>query len=29
MIYEEDKHRIDMLQARYDKLIQAAGGKYE
>ncbi len=29
MIYEEDKHRIDMLQSRYDKLIQEAGGKTE
>ncbi len=29
MIYEEDKHRIDMLQSRYDKLIKEAGGKYE
>jgi hypothetical protein len=29
MIYEEDKHRIDMLQARYDKLIKEAGGRTE
>jgi hypothetical protein len=29
MIYEEDKHRIDMLQSRYDKLIAAAGGRCE
>ena len=29
MIYNEDKHRIDMLQMRYDKLIEAAGGFYE
>lgn len=29
MIYEEDKHRIDMLQKRYDKLIKEAGGNYE
>lgn len=29
MIYEEDKHRIDMLQSRYDKLIEEAGGMYE
>ena len=29
MIYEEDKHRIDMLQNRYDKLIKEAGGAYE
>jgi len=29
MIYEEDKHRIEMLQSRYDKLIKEAGGKYE
>lgn len=28
MIYEEDRNRIDMLQSRYDKLIDAAGGKY-
>ncbi len=28
-IYEEDAMRIDMLQTRYDKLIEAAGGKYE
>ncbi|MDI6731712.1 MAG: aldolase/citrate lyase family protein [Candidatus Margulisbacteria bacterium] len=29
MIYDEDKHRIDMLQSRYDKLIKEAGGEYE
>jgi hypothetical protein len=29
MIYEEDKHRISMLQSRYDKLIKEAGGTYE
>lgn len=29
MIFEEDRNRIDMLQSRYDKLIEAAGGKYE
>jgi 4-hydroxy-2-oxoheptanedioate aldolase len=29
MIYEEDRHRIDMLQSRYDKLIKEAGGMYE
>ena len=29
MIYEEDKHRIDMLQSRYDRLIKEAGGRYE
>ena len=28
-IYEEDAMRIDMLQSRYDKLIEEAGGKYE
>jgi 4-hydroxy-2-oxoheptanedioate aldolase len=26
MIYNEDKHRIDMLQSRYEKLIKEAGG---
>ena len=29
MIYKEDENRIEMLQARYDKLIAQAGGKYE
>lgn len=29
MIFAEDRLRIDMLQSRYDKLIEAAGGKYE
>ncbi|HRG01071.1 MAG TPA: citrate lyase beta subunit, partial [Bacteroidia bacterium] len=29
MIYKEDENRIDMLQKRYDKLIEEAGGKYE
>jgi 4-hydroxy-2-oxoheptanedioate aldolase len=29
MIFTEDKNRIEMLQSRYDKLIEAAGGKYE
>lgn len=29
LIYNEDKHRIDMLQSRYDKLIKEAGGLYE
>lgn len=29
MIFEEDRNRIEMLQSRYDKLIEAAGGKYE
>jgi 4-hydroxy-2-oxoheptanedioate aldolase len=29
MIYEEDMHRIEMLEARYDKLIKEAGGMYE
>lgn len=28
-IFEEDKHRIEMLQARYDKLIEQAGGIYQ
>lgn len=28
-IFEEDKHRIDMLQTRYDKLIKEAGGMFE
>jgi 4-hydroxy-2-oxoheptanedioate aldolase len=27
-IYKEDEMRIDMLQKRYDKLIEQAGGKY-
>jgi len=29
MIYNEDKHRIEMLQSRYDRLIKEAGGLYE
>lgn len=29
MIFEEDKNRIDMLGARYEKLIKEAGGKVE
>lgn len=29
MIYAEDKHRINMLQQRYDKLIKEAGGSFE
>lgn len=29
MIFNEDKHRIDMLQSRYDRLIKEAGGLYE
>jgi hypothetical protein len=29
MIFEEDKHRIQMLENRYDKLIKEAGGMYE
>jgi 4-hydroxy-2-oxoheptanedioate aldolase len=29
MIFEEDRQRIEMLQSRYDRLIEAAGGKYE
>lgn len=29
MIYKEDENRIEMLQKRYDKLIEQAGGKYE
>jgi hypothetical protein len=29
MIYAEDQNRIEMLQHRYDKLIEQAGGKYE
>ncbi len=29
MIYKEDESRIEMLQRRYDKLIEQAGGKYE
>jgi hypothetical protein len=29
MIYKEDKARIEMLQSRYDKLIEQAGGAYE
>lgn len=29
MIYQEDKQRIVMLEARYKKLIEEAGGKYE
>lgn len=28
-IATEDAHRLDMLQSRYDKLIEAAGGIYE
>ncbi|MCL4368405.1 MAG: aldolase/citrate lyase family protein [Actinobacteria bacterium] len=28
-IAAEDAHRLDMLQGRYDKLIEAAGGMYE
>lgn len=28
-IYEEDRVRIEMLQSRYDKLIEQAGGVYE
>ena len=27
-IYEEDHGRIDMLQSRYDQLIELAGGRY-
>lgn len=29
LIYEEDTHRIEMLEKRYKKLIEEAGGKYE
>ena len=29
MIFKEDENRIEMLQARYEKLITEAGGKYE
>lgn len=29
MIFEEDRHRITMLESRYDKLIREAGGLYE
>ena len=29
LIFNEDKHRIDMLQSRYDRLIKEAGGLYE
>lgn len=29
MIFKEDENRIEMLQARYDKLIAQAGGNYE
>jgi len=29
MIYQEDSHRIDMLQSRYDKLISEAGGSFQ
>ncbi len=29
MIFEEDMHRIQMLEARYDRLIKEAGGAYE
>lgn len=29
MIFNEDKHRINMLQSRYDGLIKEAGGFYE
>jgi len=29
LIFNEDKHRIDMLQSRYDRLIKEAGGIYE
>jgi 4-hydroxy-2-oxoheptanedioate aldolase len=27
-IFEEDHARIDMLQSRYDRLIEKAGGLY-
>ena len=29
MIYKEDENRIEMLQKRWDKLIEQAGGRYE
>jgi hypothetical protein len=29
MIFEEDRQRLEMLQKRYDKLIEEAGGMYE
>jgi hypothetical protein len=29
MIYKEDENRIEMLQKRYDKLIEKAGGNYQ
>ena len=29
LIYEEDKTRIELLEGRYKKLIEEAGGKYE
>lgn len=29
MIFEEDRQRIGMLQSRYDRLIEAAGGMYK
>jgi hypothetical protein len=28
-IFEEDHARIEMLQSRYDRMIEAAGGRYE
>lgn len=29
MIFEEDRHRIEMLESRYNRLIKEAGGMYE
>jgi len=29
LIYEEDMHRIQMLESRYDRMIKEAGGAYE
>ena len=29
MIFKEDEQRLQMLEARYKKLIEEAGGKYE
>jgi 4-hydroxy-2-oxoheptanedioate aldolase len=29
MIYQEDENRIEMLQKRWEKLIEQAGGKYQ
>ena len=29
LIYDEDANRIEMLEMRYKKLIEDAGGQYE